>query len=101
MKKEIVIPKNGIPKIVHPLGKYWDQPDLSEIEVYANCALMTKTTFRKLQFYDCSYPTGRYEGKMWGRTERKGGIVRHYLVWYGIDPEPGHVTLSYRKIFFI
>ena len=57
--------KNVIPTMTHPLSKYWDQPDKSDILIDDNNALMTHKTMKKLYNYSTSVPTGVYEGKMW------------------------------------
>ena len=54
-----------IPEMTHKLGRYWDQPDRSEIEVDDSHAMMSQETLDKLSDYSLSIPTGAYEGKMW------------------------------------
>lgn len=69
-----------IPEMVHPLGKYWDQPKREHIlvdEIYKR-AQMDEKTFKELKNYESSNPTGAYEGKMW-----RSGMV---LLWFEQDP---------------
>lgn len=85
----------AIPRITDPLGRYWDQPPLEEIELDETHALMTPYTFRALADYSNSRPTGAYPGKMW-RT-RLGD--RWFLRWYAVDPSDSDFLLvHYREI---
>ena len=68
-----------IPAITSPLGKHWNQPSASSIEIDSKSATMNQSTFDKLADYSCSFPSGVYEGKMWKRKEK--GVW--YLLWYG------------------
>jgi hypothetical protein len=82
-----------IPLMTDPLGKYWDQPARSEIELDDTHALMTIGTFRKLKCYSGSRPTGCYPGKMWKRHDgacdwnyiAAGGKPVWLLCWYGLS----------------
>lgn len=83
----------AIPAMTDPLGKYWDQPNRSEIEI-GERAEMSQTAFDKLKEYSHSQPTGVYIGKMW--KMRRGD--NWYLAWYGKDPDPCYVSNNYRRI---
>lgn len=101
------IRSNNIPEITHPLGKGWDQPATSEIEIGSEFATMSKKTFDALAEYSCSQPSGVYEGKMW-----KANYSRHrkrfpedpdqpdiwYLRWFGFSEYPDKVSNNSRKI---
>ena len=76
---------NGIPVITNPLGKYWKQPEVEQIELDNNHALMSKKTFNKLQEYSCSQPTGVYEGKMWKSKTIDGWVLRWFSENYDKD----------------
>ena len=73
---------NAIPVITDPLGKYWKQPEVEQIELDNTHALMSMQTFNKLMEYSCSFPTGVYEGKMWKSKTIDGWILR----WFAEDP---------------
>lgn len=72
-----------IPLMTNPLGKYWDQPKNTEIEVDEKSALMTKSAFKKLKDYSHSIPSGVYEGKMWKAKNGECWILR----WYQSIPD--------------
>lgn len=92
----IVPVKNVIPPITDPMGKYWEQPAVSELTIDDTHALMSKESFDRLSDYSRSQPTGCYPGKMWKIGDDKGNWV---LVWFGYS-EKGHDWCSnnYRKI---
>lgn len=69
-----------IPPITDPMGKYWDQPPVSDILVDDTHALMTFLTWKRLAEYSSTLPTGTYTGKMW-KAFRTGG--NWFLCWYG------------------
>lgn len=71
-----------IPPMTNKLGRYWKQPPRELIEVDDTHALMDKSTWKKLERYDCSVPSGVYSGKMWS-TELPNG--KRYLRWYGME----------------
>lgn len=73
-----------IPQITHPLGKYWHQPDRSEIMIDEECAVMTVRTLNDLWEYSCTNPSFVYPGKMWRckknyYDESKGWLLK----WFG------------------
>lgn len=106
-----------IPPIVHPSGRYWDQPDRSEIMIDATHAIMSKATFDKLLNYTLSSPSGIYEGKMW-KSQRwewdraseiavQRGYAQRimfdewYLHWFGSSDKPNMVSNNVRRIIIV
>jgi len=95
-----------IPRITHPLGQHWDQPDRSEIILDGTHALMSLKTFEALKEYSASNPSVVYEGKMWRRHDgafdfefvARGGRPRWMLCWYGRSDKPEHVSNNSRLI---
>jgi hypothetical protein len=91
-----------IPPITNPMGRYWDQPDRSRIELSSNYAYMDNKTFHILAEYHYSNPTGVYEGKMWRRhihyKEGEKSFDYWLLMWYGPHPDPGKVSVNKRTI---
>lgn len=87
-----------IPRMTHPLSKYWDQPGRSNIMFVGDKAVMNQTAFRKLKNYSASVPTGAYEGKMWKRGEPYVKPTRWFLCWYGKHADPDKVSINYREI---
>ena len=101
-----------IPPITDPLGRYWEQPPVSDILVDDTHAVMTRTTLEKLADYSRSQPTGVYPGKMWRALyyERAIGLdgkVRltgktwWQLCWFGDCPDPTRCSNNYRDILLI
>lgn len=89
---------NTIPPITEPIGRSWNQPDVREILVDDNYALMSKENIGKLLQYDSSMPTGVYEGKMWKRKAFCNGQYRMYLFWYGVSPDPNKCSINFREL---
>jgi hypothetical protein len=88
-------PMNVIPPITDPLGRHWQQPNPSEIEIDDTHALMSQRTFDALLEYSASNPTGVYAGKMWRR--HAGDLW--LLCWYGESQiGPGYVSNNYRAV---
>lgn len=83
-----------IPPITHPLGRHWQQPDLSEIEVDEVSALMDKNSFEQLHEYSTSYPSGVYDGKMWRAQTTAGWKLR----WYGPASDPDQCQINQRVL---
>ncbi len=81
-RKDLFKHLNAIPVITNPLGKYWKQPEVEQIELDDTHALMSKEIFDELLEYSCSQPTGVYEGKMWKSKTIDGWILR----WFAEDP---------------
>jgi len=87
----------SIPPMTDPLGRYWKQPDHSEVLVDEEHALMGQGAFDKLRNYSHSIPTGVYAGKMW-RT--KSGD-KWYLRWYSPSDKPEYFDLRTREIIIV
>lgn len=85
-----------IPRMVHPLGKHWQQPLADLISLQDDVATMDKNVFGALAEYSTSYPSGVYVGKMWKRRSNEPGVW--YLCWYGEHPEPDTCSIQARKI---
>lgn len=88
--------KNEIPKIINPLGKYWEQPDRSKIILHMKQAIMNQDTFDKLKNYSISTPSGVYEGKMWKSQNLQDGSW--WLKWYVNDDNLKHCKVKCCKI---
>lgn len=82
-----------IPEMTDEMGRYWDQPNRSEILVDDKYAIMTKATFKKLANYEHSHPSGIYDGKMWrcGTT----------LLWYGPSENLKLCSINRRLILIV
>ena len=84
-----------IPVITDPLGKHWDQPEIAKIELrIGGVAIMSKESFDQLAQYDCSIPSGKYEGKMWKRSVENG----HQLCWYSNSKKEGYLDINKAEI---
>lgn len=98
-----------IPRITDPLGRGWQQPERSDIQIDDKHAVMARSTFNKLREYSGSNPTGVYEGKMWKRHDggfdwnfrARGGKPTWLLVWFGRHSDPDKVSNNYRDILII
>ncbi len=90
-----------IPPITNPLGQYWEQPDQAQWLFDDTHVVIPACDLRKLESYDCTMPSGVYEGKMWQRREHKCVGGRHLLVWYGSHPEPGTCGIYFREILAV
>lgn len=84
-----------IPKMVHPLSKYWDQPYVSNVQLKGEYAEMTQHTCDSLKDYSTTYPSGAYEGKMWKRRRDKDS---YFLCWYGKHENPELLSINSRII---
>lgn len=95
---------NAIPPITDPMGKHWDQPPLSAIEIDDAHALMSDATFKALPEYSSTIPTGVYPGKMWRRHDGlldqrcKPSDRQWLLCWYGESDEPDACSINSRKV---
>ncbi len=69
-----------IPNITNKLGSYWFQPERKNILINENYAFMSEQTFKGLNEYSTSVPSGVYPGKMWRADTRLNGWL---LCWYG------------------
>jgi hypothetical protein len=101
--------KNVIPPITDPMGKHWDQPKVEAILVDDHFACMTLKTLHELAEYNCTLPSGTYEGKMWrrevhskpyGQWSREQGdeFLYHMLCWYGPHEDPTKISINQRVI---
>lgn len=90
---------NVIPPIVHPYGKYWNQPPISGIEIDDTHALVPKHIFDALTEYSLTNPTGAYEGKVWKREDWNTGDW--LLCWYGVSEVEGAVSINTRRILLV
>ena len=87
-----------IPLMTNPLGRYWNQPKITEIEVDDKSALMTEQAFKNLAEYSFSNPSGTYEGKMWKRKTSNG----LFLCWYqSIPNNDKEIDIVSREIIII
>lgn len=90
--------KITIPPVTHPLGKHWEQPDLSAITLTETRALMVDGTFKKLADYSCSIPTGVYAGKMWKACVDG----QWYLRWYTDHPTiANRCVINFKPIYVL
>lgn len=90
-----MIQEHIIPPITEPLGKAWQAPDRSEIEIDHQYARMKRSAFNKLLDYSRSTPTGVYAGKMW-----KAGDGKHnwWLHWFSESDKPDMCNHNVREI---
>jgi hypothetical protein len=90
-----------IPPITDPLGRYWRQPDMTDVQMDATHALLTQAQFEGLSEYSATVPTGVYPGKAW-RANIEG--VWH-LRWYGEHADPAQrdklCTNNWREILLL
>lgn len=101
--------RNVIPPTVHPLGQYWEQPPMMEIEIDDTHALVPRRIFDALKEYSLSVPTGAYEGKAWRRQVgyfvygcwRPAVPEQWLLCWYGVSEAKGKVSINARKILVL
>lgn len=85
-----------IPPITDPLGKYWEQPDMSTVLINDKYAVMTERQFNKLADYTCSQPSGCYVGKCWKAFYSHGGWT---LCWFGFSKKGDkYCSNNYRQI---
>ena len=83
-----------IPDIVHPLGKYWEQPNKDNILIDDTHALMNEHSLDELYEYSMSIPTGVYVGKMWKSKVSDKWILR----WFGNEIDKGLLPILSREI---
>ena len=87
-----------VPPITDKYGKYWEQPDPHNFVWDKDCVAMTKQDYDKLHTYDCTNPTGIYEGKMW-KSHHKG---KAYLKYITDDPEhPDYCIIHCKELIVI
>ena len=91
--------KQPVPPMTDPMGRSWNQPDISEIEFDDSHALMNKRTFEALSEYSCSQPSGVYPGKMWMRTMSDGS---HFLCWFDVSEKgDNYCSTKLREILIV
>ena len=97
----------SIPPITDPLGRHWRQPDMSDVEITSEHAMLTQRQFDGLPEYSTSQPSGVYPGKCWKAEEfvREGNRARPtgrwFLRWFGICEDPKFCSNNQREIIFI
>jgi hypothetical protein len=87
-------PDTIIPRITHPLGSAWRQPNHKNILIDDIHALMTQDDFNLLYNYQCSNPTGVYEGKMWRQN-------MSLLWWDTCLTDPNKCICHHREIIIV
>lgn len=99
---QIKLEGNTIPPMTYEYGKYWDQPELSEITIDSKYATMNQDAFLKLHDYSRSQPSGVYEGKMWKSSWFGDGHPDNakvwYLHWWSSSDEPDKCKGNVREI---
>lgn len=96
--KVVNVERIVIPPITDPLGRYWKQPKVSDIEIDNNHALMEEETLDQLMEYSCSQPTGVYVGKMWKSKTYDG---RWILRWFGYGESEDYCSNRSRSILVV
>ncbi len=86
-----------IPPITDPLGAHWKQPHRRDIELDETHALMSEQTFKGLMEYSSTFPSGKYDGKMW--KARRGD--KWFLAWYYPDKDPVYIGIEWREILIL
>lgn len=106
-KENIIINSNvpfvydRIPPMTDPLGKYWDQPDMTKILINDHYALMNRKSFEELLDYSNSQPTGVYTGKCFKKffIDPSPPGEGWYLCWFEDHATNPNVCANrYRKI---
>jgi hypothetical protein len=98
-----------IPPITDPQGKDWEQPPIWNILLDDKFACMSLKTLHELAEYNCSLPSGVYDGKMWRREihtnpyghwspEEGDQFLYHMLCWYGPSDDPNKCSVHQRVI---
>lgn len=87
--------KDEIPKITDPMGKHWEQPELSEIILHMSRAVMDKKAFNLLKDYSRTNPSGVYVGKMWKARMLDGSWK---LRWYSPGDSSEYLCVKQRTI---
>jgi hypothetical protein len=86
----------SIPDMTDDLGRYWQQPNRTEVTIDETHAVMGQDAYDKLMEYSRSKPTGVYPGRMWKAIAQDGTA---YLCWYGIVPgNPDVCSTNHRQI---
>jgi len=90
-----------IPAITAPFGKYWDQPDRSQIQVTEDSATMTQATRDRLCNYNHTLPTAAYECKMWARMWASQDAGGDWLHWFAPSTDPSKCRICTRAIVIV
>lgn len=90
-----------IPQITDPMGKYWSQPDRSDIIIDEKYAMMSLADFQKLHEYTCTLPTGTYVGKMWKAKVTTESEQFFLLAWYDRFVNPNQIAIECRRIIVV
>jgi hypothetical protein len=105
-----VIPtRESIPPITDPMGRHWQQPDLTSLDISGDTVELTQREFDALMEYSTTLPSGVYPGKCWkaeGMDWPKGGGFPKatgiwYLRWFGECDDPKKCSNNQRVIRFI
>lgn len=95
MRAPVLREPNTIPPMTDPMGRHWDQPDVSVFLIDDTHAVMTQRDFDSLHNYSHTLPTGCYPGKAWRCLCEDGW----WLVWYDYSEKgPGWCSNQWRKI---
>lgn len=86
---------NSIPAITDPMGRYWKQPDRSELEFRDGAAFMSAEAFDALYDYTYSHPSGLYAGKMWKSFHY--GVNIWFLQYVDDDPHEKSTVIIYSR----
>lgn len=94
-----------IPRMINPLGRYWDQPSSDDMLFDDKHVIMSTEECSKLLEYSTSIPSGKYAGKMWKsfhrwKQERKM-MTCWCLRWYEDADEPGLLNIMKREILIV
>lgn len=92
---------NKIPPILHPMGKHWEQPDMSRVLIDDTHAIMDQKTFDGLHDYSRSFPSGVYPGKCWRRLSQPHEEKYWWLLWFGYSDAPDCCSNNWRKILIV
>lgn len=87
-----------IPEMTHPLSEHWDQPDRRNLIFVGDKIHLTRPVWDALCSYDCTDPSGVYEGKMWRArgVDHKGAWQQ--LRWYGHSKNPNNCSCNARDV---
>lgn len=80
-----------IPEMTNRLGRHWKQPaDIRTAPMDDTHVILTPRQVEQLANYQCSTPSGVYEGKCWRRNDQ--------LCWYRLHDTPGFHFIEVRDI---
>lgn len=99
-----------IPPITDPLGRNWDQPDMTDVTFDDTHVMLTQKQFDGLAEYSTTTPSGVYPGKCWKAQgldwpKEHGGFPKPngkwYLRWFGLCEDPNKCSNNGREIIII